>query len=250
MLLERRHANHCVVAPVWSAIGLPPGAAHGPGAQAEAHAELEDPREGARRGHADHEALQDAEPRIDLHDADQTQDACGGHKAVGIERHHQVVPVAPALEEIADVAGLEAGVGLAPPVGDRKAALPLFLCRRNIGPAGVAQHIDVEAVRHARCIETRYHGREIAHHPLGPLVAHARHDRRRRHDRGQRLRPRRLRHHHGARIAGEPHNAEADGGVPEADGQPRRGHAEQHQQQEIDDPEAARRQRQDGKNEE
>jgi hypothetical protein len=131
-----------------------------------------------------------------------------------------------------------------------QAAEGLFLCRRNIGPAGVAQHIDVEAIRHARCMETLYHGREIAHHPLGPLVAHARHDRRRRHDRGQRLPPRRLRHHHGARIAGEPHNAEADGGVPEADGQPRRGHAEQHQQQEIDDPEAARRQRQDGKNEE
>ena len=37
----------------------------------------------------------------------------------------EVVPVAPALAEIAEVAGLEAGVDRAPPVGDRNAALAI-----------------------------------------------------------------------------------------------------------------------------
>ncbi len=34
----------------------------------------------------------------------------GGHHAVGVEHHREVVVLAPALAEVADVAGLEAGV--------------------------------------------------------------------------------------------------------------------------------------------
>src|SRR6185437_1677305 len=61
-------AEDRVVAPVGPAVGLPPGAADGPGAQAETHAELEQPREGAAGRHADHQALQDAELGRALHD--------------------------------------------------------------------------------------------------------------------------------------------------------------------------------------
>ena len=50
--------------------------------------------------------------------------AAAGHEAVGVERDREFVLVAPALAEVADVAGLEAGVDLAPPVGDRDAAAP------------------------------------------------------------------------------------------------------------------------------
>ena len=63
-----------VVPPIGPAIGLPPRAADGVGAHAEPHAELEDAGEQARRRQADDESLQDAEPRIRLHDAHQTQD--------------------------------------------------------------------------------------------------------------------------------------------------------------------------------
>ena len=99
-----------VVAPIGPAIALPPGAADGVGAHAEPHAELEDARERAGRRHADHEALQDAEPRIGLHDAHQPQHRVGGHDAVGVEHDRELVVLAPALAEVADVAGLEAGV--------------------------------------------------------------------------------------------------------------------------------------------
>ena len=63
-----------------------------------------------RRGRADDEALQDADARMRLHDAHEAQDRLARHQAVGVERQHQVVVRAPALAEIAQVAGLEAGV--------------------------------------------------------------------------------------------------------------------------------------------
>ena len=74
------------------------------------HAELEQPRERARRGQADHQRLQDAERRIGLHDAHEAQHRFGGHEAVGVQRDREFVCVAPALAEIADIAGLEAGI--------------------------------------------------------------------------------------------------------------------------------------------
>ena len=61
------------------------------GAHAEPHAELEDARERAGRRQADHEALQDAELRIDLHDAHHAQDRGRGQEAVGVERDGEFV---------------------------------------------------------------------------------------------------------------------------------------------------------------
>ena len=47
-------------------------------------------------GKPDDEALQDAEPGIDLHDPHQTQMiASGGHEAVGIERDREFVAGCP-----------------------------------------------------------------------------------------------------------------------------------------------------------
>ena len=167
------------------------------------------------------------------------QDRRGSHEAVGVERHHQVVTVAPALKEIADVAGLEAGVGLAPAVGDGEAARPFrrrspnaLLCRRNIRPAGVAQHIDVEAppcpalessIMVARLRTTRW-GASLRTHVRIAVEA----------SRWTAPPSGRLRDQDLARIAREAHDDEPDGGVPKTDGQPRRRQGEQHQQQEID----------------
>ena len=134
---------------------LPPRAAERVGAHAEPHAELEDARERAGRRHADHEALQDSQLRLDLHDAHHAQDRLGGLERVRVERDGEVVVAAPAGAEIENVAGLEAGVVGAPPVGEFEAALPLRLQRGearllddgDLRIVGVAQDEDVELVR-------------------------------------------------------------------------------------------------------
>ncbi len=61
VLGERLHANDGVVAPVRTAIALPPRAAERERAHAEPHAELKQTRERARRRQADDQRLQDAE---------------------------------------------------------------------------------------------------------------------------------------------------------------------------------------------
>src|SRR5215218_8553387 len=150
-----------VVAPIGPAIALPPRAADGVRAHAEPHAELEDARKRAGGRHADHEALQDAEPRVYLHDANEAQNRLGGHETVGIKRDGKLVPAPPALAEIADVAGLEAGVDRTAPIGEgnlpspgagKRIELGSF-CRRDGRIAGVAQNIDMEAFAHARGVE-------------------------------------------------------------------------------------------------
>ncbi len=113
-----------------------------------AHAELEDARERAGRRHADHQALQDADLGMRLHHAHQAHDLVAGHQAVGVERQHQGVVLAPAGAEIAHVAGLVAGVVGAAPVDDAFAVgvsgLPGCDCRFLGGAdgrvVGVAQH--------------------------------------------------------------------------------------------------------------
>ncbi len=66
-----------VVTPIGPAVGLPPRAADGVGAHAEAHAELEHAGEGAGRRQADDEALHDAELGIALHDAHEPEHRFG-----------------------------------------------------------------------------------------------------------------------------------------------------------------------------
>ena len=120
LLGERLDAHDRVVAPERAAIADPPGLAHGVGAHAVAHAELEDARERRLRRHADDERLQDADLRMRLHHAHELDDGGAGHDAVGVERQHQFVVAAPAVAEIAHVAGLVAGVVGAAAIGQAR----------------------------------------------------------------------------------------------------------------------------------
>ena len=240
-----------VVAPIGTAVALPPGAADRVGAHAEPHAELEDARERAGRRHADHEALHDAEPRVRLHDAHEAQHRLGGHEAVGVERDGKFVQMPPALAEIADVAGLETGVDLAPPVGEGDQPIPRGaecgdlrrFVRRDLRVAGVAQHIEMEPIAHARRDEAAHQRLQVADHPLGHFVADADDDRGRDRDRLVPADAGGRRKHHGGRIARKAHDEEADAGVPEPDHRPRQRDGEQHQQGDIECAKAADRQR-------
>ena len=111
--------------------------------------------------------------------------AAGGHEAVGVERHREFVPAAPALAEVADVAGLEAGVGVAAPVGDRDAPAPRVGERREAcvfsaaaisAIAGVAQHIEMEAIAPRLRRRSRQHRLEIADDAVRRFVADAQQD--------------------------------------------------------------------------
>ena len=208
----------------------------------------------ARRRHADDQALQDAEPRLDLHDAHELEHEVDGHHAVGIEQHREVVVLAPALAEIADIAGLEADIVGAPPVGQRDPSAPECRQRRKArilgggdgALAGVAQHIDMEALADAARGEPREHRLEQAGGAVGRLVADAEQDRGRRGDRlvaAHAAGDRRDRRH---RIARKAHDQQADGRVPEPDHVPGQRYREQHDQNEIDNAEAAGRERDDG----
>jgi hypothetical protein len=106
------------VPPIGSAIALPERTAQRVRAQAEAHAELENAGKRARARHPGHQGLHDAEPGVRLHNADETEHCGRCHDAIGVESNSELVAAAPARAEILDVAGLEAGVHRAPPVGD------------------------------------------------------------------------------------------------------------------------------------
>ena len=129
---ERRDAHDGVVAPIGSAIALPPRAADGVGAHAEPHAELEDAGKGAGRRHADDQALQDAEPRIDLHDAHERAGASPVMKLSASSVTAKSWSSPQRSQKSRDIAGLEAGVDGAAPVGQRDPAVP---CRRQRGEA-------------------------------------------------------------------------------------------------------------------
>src|SRR5262249_57575218 len=109
---------------------------------------------GGGRRQGDNESLQNPQFRIGLHDPDQQQGCLGSHKAIGIERDGKFVLGTPLLAEIANVAGLEAGVDGAPPIRNRDAAVPkigqlleaLSLYRRDLCVAGVAQYVHVETI--------------------------------------------------------------------------------------------------------
>ncbi len=93
--------------------------------------------------------LQNSEPRICLHQANQAQDRIRSHEAVGVERDRKFVIPAPSVTEIANIAGLISGIDGAPPVGRADAIFPsrgqlaetnLFRLR-NRAIIRVAQHI-------------------------------------------------------------------------------------------------------------
>ena len=208
-----------------------------------AHAELEGAGEEARARHADDEALQDAEPRIGLHDAHEPQDRRAGEQAVGVERDHEFVVLAPALAEVAHVAGLEAGVLLAVaiekligilgfllPGGDR-----LLLGGDHLGARAVAQNEIIEAVAETGGIQARLdrdHAREGARRIFVP---HGHENRGALENRVVVARAVGQRDHRVQRIAGEVEHREADHRVPESDHDPGRIGQKHHEQKRIED---------------
>src|SRR5262249_15178724 len=169
------------MAPVGSAIPLPPGGANGVGAHAQSHAELEKPCECTDRWHADHQALQNAYARISLHEAHELVHELDGHQAVGVEHERKLVLLAPTLAEIRYVAGLVAGILLTPPIRQRNPAAPCgrerckaaLLCCNDVAVAAVAQHVKMKFVARIRCRKTGNHRLEQMDNMLGRLVADA-----------------------------------------------------------------------------
>ena len=174
-----------VVTPERPAIADPPGRAHRVGAHAVTHPELEDARERARRRRADDEALQDAEPRMRLHDAHQPEHRLAGHQAVRVEGQHEFAVAPEGLAEVAHVAGLEAGVLVAPAVDDRvrigRRRAPggdrRLLGRRHLPVRGVAEDEIGEGGAKARPVDAGLHRREPRHGAGRVLVAEGHQDR-------------------------------------------------------------------------
>ena len=130
MTNEGRHADHGIVADV-------AGVAHVHGLQSvgedraiKARAELLHAAEQAGAQDRLGVGLQDPQPVIAGHHAQQRDDCVAVHHAVGIHDQHEVIVAAPAPTEIGNVAELGVGVGGAPAI--EKASLR----------KGVAQRMD------------------------------------------------------------------------------------------------------------
>ena len=175
---EGRDADQRVVAPIGSLVALPPVLAGRPGPHPGAHAELVQPRKRRRGRQADGEVLRDAEPRVGLHHADEAKHRIRLHRGVGVEHQHEVEAGGVAVEEVHDVAGLEAAIARPPAIGDARIAgaggalgrLPRRIAvgehegGEGIAPAGRRQAVEQMPQRH----EDRRHR----------FVAHGHHDRR------------------------------------------------------------------------
>jgi hypothetical protein len=185
-----------------------------------------------------------------LHDADQAQDGLGAHEAVGVEHHHMVEFAAPLLAELADVAGLVAGVDHAPAIGDRETAVENprefrredFLRGTDLRLEAVAQDEAVQLVGRAAGGQTAQHGDEIASQPRRILVAHADQDGGARGDRIVAEAESRDGRCDDLRLPAEQHEGETDQRVPKADDRPGQRDGEGRQHEPVDDVEPARRQ--------
>ena len=167
----------------------------------------------------------------------------------------EFVPVAPALAEVPEVAGLEAGVDAAAAVGDRDAAAPFARparqspvppardvtrgwCRSGRrGGSGRRRRRPVNSRIMASRLRITRSGGSLRTKMVIAVEAVI----------GSSPRTRRRDRHDGCdRIAGKPHDEKADDGVPEPDHRPRHGQPEQQQQERVGHPEAAGRQRSRG----
>ena len=128
---EWRDADHRVVPPIGAFVALPPRLPGRPGPHSRPHAELEQPRERGRGRQSDGQVLRDRQRRVRLHGAHQTQHRGRRHLRIGVERQHQLEPVGVVIEEVHDVAGLEAGVRGAPAVVDARGVAILGAEARN-----------------------------------------------------------------------------------------------------------------------
>ena len=170
-----------------------------------------------------------------------------GHQAVGVERQHQGVVLAPALAEVVHVAGLEAGVLLAAAVDDavaiRIGGLPgldgLLLGGGDGGIVGVAQHEIAELRALARGIDAGLDGLQAQDGPAGVLVAHGHEDGGLDADGRRLVAGRRIGRHLGHHILAEVQQPQADQRVPEAEHRPGRAKCEADEQDHVDPGPAA-----------
>ena len=221
--------------PVGTAIALPPCASDRVGPHPQPHAELENTGECAGARHRDDQPLEYADSRVRLHDPHQAQNGRGRHEAVGIERQCEIMARAVSLAEILDVARLEPFVGLAPAVSQCDAIAPRHAKRLEAGSfglgdgsvVGIAQHIDMKTISHARALQTQQDEFKIARDTLRQLVAHAGKDCGAREDRIRRSRLAGAGKHRDSGVTGQHHDEKADRGVPEADHCPRQGQGKQ-----------------------
>ena len=105
------------MAPIGSAIALPPGAAEGVGAHAEPHAELEDARERRSLTACPITRLCRMPMRGSACMMRTSRSIAGAVMTLSASSRGEVVIVAPALAEVADVAGLVADIAGAAPIG-------------------------------------------------------------------------------------------------------------------------------------
>ncbi len=197
------------------------------------HSELEGAREGALRRRAGDEALQDAEARMRLHQPHQLDDFGARHQAVGIERQHEVVGLAPPLQKIAHIAGLIAVISLAAAIGGAapvgKFGLPgveqPFLLTRNLGDVGVAQDEEVKMLVLARPLQALAHDSQPREGAGRVFVAQGHQDGGAQGERSG-CRVMREGRYLPERILDEMQQPEADQRVPEAHDRPGRGNDE------------------------
>ncbi len=246
--IKRQHAHQRIVPPKGPAVAHPPGLTHGVGAHPVAHAELENAGKSARRGHADHEALQDANLRMRLHHAHQAHDLGARHQAVGIQRQHKLELVAPAGAEVAHVAGLVADVVAAPAVADAiggaGGGLPggdgRLLDRGDGAVVAVAQDEIAERGALARLLDAVLHDFETLNGSRGVLVAQGHENGSLDADRRWLLASRRVRRHGhpGIRATGV-EKPQPDQRVPKTEHGPGRAERKTHEQDAVDPGPAA-----------
>ena len=180
-----RDAHHRVVSPIGTFIALPPRLPGRPGAHPRPHAELEQPREGGGCRQSHGQVLRDRQRRIGLHGPHQAQHRRRRHLGIGVERQHQLEPRGVVVQEVHDVAGLEAGVGGPPAIADapRIAILGtkrrhrlLFGCRR-LGIPRVGQDEHRERVACAGQVQLMQQPPQRRQHAAHVLVAHRHRDR-------------------------------------------------------------------------
>ena len=228
--------------PIRPAISLPPGGPHGVGAHAQSHAELEHPGKRARRGHADHERLQDADARLDLHHAHEPQQELDRHRTVGIEHDRKLVPAAPALAEIPDVSCFVSDIAGASTILHMDAAMPgsrqgckaRLLRHGDIGRAGIAKDVHTKMLGARDSREPLEHRLDEARDAFGRLVADAQKD-------GGGSGDGLIAPHAGSnrqrccdRVARKAHDQKPDRRIPEADREPGHSHCKEQDENKIE----------------
>ncbi len=98
------------MAPVRPGRVLPPGLAGGPASHARAHAELEQPGKCRGGRQPDRQMLHDPEPGFGLHRPHQAQHRGRRHLGIRVQGQHKLELAGVMIQEVHDVAGLEAGI--------------------------------------------------------------------------------------------------------------------------------------------